>query len=553
MLRGSSLAHARDAFALAQCCTRLMRLFRAACLSRVDGTHIPRDLCRDYDSCFCWSQYQLQPHMQSVIRLAGENLHELHLPPYRKILHFVDPVLEVIADYCPNLHTLSFQEAGALMQPMEVLLVGVGANLRSLSIDMPGLGTMTALRTDPQCLLRELELTYVDPRNSNELIDFIQVKGKRLESLRIVFDALDSYMDYSASYDDIIMSSIIDFKRFLGKELRTWCPRLQSFDIGLYQHMPSFQRERIQDIRQLCEDEVAALRQFLLQQDLCAKQTESPLKRFRISTTGDSVWVHITDLFPLIHTNTCVEIDLPRACVIFPKAGSPSEKPYYRSLQLPQLSHITEALAKNKAVFDKVECIDVQSLCFDVYSHSTFRDRSAPLQTLCTRAGANLKSVRAIFACCVNATPFLSFLVDLMSFAPRVASLEVSQNFVCLARGDVLHTQLLGALLANLRNISLRTLNDRTVQRSVFAVLLSNNSFVESLPYFLDILQEHCPYMEAIYLEDAGDITLGVASDPVRQHVRSAINALEYFASERPRVDVSTIKAQLKTWMDKCY
>lgn len=565
LLRGSSLDHARDAFALAQSCSSMLRLFTETCLTRIDAAHVPRDVDPTYEAYFVWSRHQSVRHLKAVVRMAGKNLQELHLPPYQQVMCSVEPVIGALATHCPNVHTLSFQETdGISLESMKLLFEGIGVRLLSLCVGSPGLHTLQALTRNAECWLRDVEFTGMDPRNNGELVHFIKEKGKSLDSLRILFENIDKYMQLTAGNDhDSDLGSILPFKQFLATQLLSCCPNLRSFDIGMYHQSPSrYNSSQGCTIDgYLYENEVTAVSKFLVEQEPCFRKRKTPLENLRVLTANhrSSIWDHITDLSALIGPDTHVELQLPGACLVLKTASRTFDLPFYLSRHVAASTSVIKALGKNENAFDKLERLSTSISSCPRWLHGLGRDRFQEqfkwlCKFLCAKAGSNLKTLRIEFEVKAQADLFnadlldISELAEMIAHAPHVISLEVSRFFVCLSSGDSNEEWLVRAMLGNLRSIHLLVETTEASPRFNFGI-------VKALPAFLCMIEKHCPYIEAIYLHrGSNELVFDFGcSDRLRQCTRSAVNAIEYFESQRPKVDVSTIKSQVLLWMIDCY
>lgn len=541
VLRGSSLERARDAFALAQTCTLLLSLFKRRFLVRIDSFQISHaEDCRNV-SHFLRSRYQGTQHIRAMVRIAAENLQELRIPPCGRWENRESILREVLLR-CPNLHTLAFPE---LRYPSDTLMYSLFSSatlrLRALTIQSPSVGTIEELALATSGYLRQIKLTNLVEVDMFSLVSFLRRRGKSLDSLTLHFE---DFNQYSSGQNSWGLSRDAGFFALLATDLLEWCPILEFLDLGLpFLDFSDVQvAEEDVDIDYLNDNEVMSLAKAQLDRGVKPHGITSQLKYVRISTFQSRAAVQrlFGTLSTLIAPAARLELRFPNAIIVIPTPGSSFRRPFYRALNITSLNETAQSLELGNTDYGKIE-----EVCLSFHNRQELDTSLALtiLRRIHTEAGSNFKTLRVQNFGRSYFDDFLR-LIGVSEEVPSAVTLQIPRDFVCFW-STVFNPFMLGNIPVNLKRL-IFTNGHMCIHES------ECHNIVAAIPNLLHTIKMRCPHIEGIYLQRARE-TCEPHSDNLRQLTRSSLNTLEVFESERPSVDVSTIKAQLLLWMEDCF
>lgn len=541
VLRGSRLERARDAFALAQTCTLLLSLFKRRFLVRIDFFQISHaEDCRNV-SHFLPSRYQGTQHIRAMVRIAAESLQELRIPPCEGWENH-DSILQEVLLHCPNLHTLALPES---RDPSDTLMYSLfysaELSLQALTIQSPSMGTIEDLESGLYCNLRQIKLTNLIELHISRLVSFLRHRGKSLDSLTLHFEDLNQYSSGQNSWGLFYDAG---FLALLATDLLEWCPILESLDLGL--PFLDFSDVKVAgddvNIDYLNDNEVMTLAKAQLHGGVKTHGIRSQLKHVRISTfqSREAVQRLFRSLSTLIAPAARLELRFPNAVIVIPAPGSSFRRPFYRALNITRLNETAQSLELGNTDYGKIE-----EVCLSFHDRQELDISLARtiLRRIHREAGSNFKTLRVQNFGRSYSNDFLR-LIDLSAEVPSAVTLQMPRDFVCFW-STVFKPSMLENIPVNLKRLIFTNGHTCTHESEC-------HSIATAIPNLLHTIKMRCPHIEGVYLQRARE-TGEPHSDNLRQLTRSSLNALEVFESERPSVDVSTIKAQLLLWVEDCF
>lgn len=561
-LRCRGLRAAANAFSLAMCCQRLLRIFRTSCLSRVDGAHAPPEdeelLSR---SVMCRSSVQHPRHLNTVAWLAGATLRELRLPPYGGILFSARHVLTAVANYCPKVETLSLPDSvDNPPELMKMLFSHLGPRLKSLSITAPRPATVRALINCEGSSLENLALLDVPSEAAGTLCSYLRRKGSTLKSFKVRFCDITSF-PYAIlqSYFEKPTCTLLSF---LNEELKVFCSNIESLDIGISEPLKSSFRPHAQaDIGfpHLTADEINS---FVSEHDEGVGRMASNLKRIRIGAPAEFIVGQFKTIPNLIGRNTRLEAEFPGASIVFPTYKHGGRAPYFRGVGLGLLPVFPHLPVIDPSAYCGLEWISVGDIVSTRYYRSAPSDYYTALHLFCLAARETLTTVQVWPK--LHCTPEdgegcagLAFMQDLLRLCPNVRSLQVSRSLIADAVADPTMAERVGQILRNIEKLHL--CNEHLDGRLWFIdeeeSAPAGRALLEALPAFLKLLAEHCQNLKRVYLDKLGELSSIYSRQRMRiarTNVRIALLAVDDFEMIRPNVDVGTVRAQLVQWRNQC-
>lgn len=533
-----SLHQARHAFSLARCSRALLHIFRTSCLRSIDASLPPHLLFSDRQFFYPLTVYQCPNHLQSLLWLSGRTLRLLRLPTFRPFLEKQIPAIEAvfaaIADFCPNIISLSFHEDTRKTDPifMHAAFKAIAPRLINLQVYRLQKRTLSTLASIENFLPRDLRFHNMSVDLTQPLLRFLRRRGRFLTTLHIGFCEAHRFFPVLDAFVDAMVRAVqenlpnLKILHYSEPEEPLFEPRSHFYDYSS-RDFPFF-LQKMTDIAQFVHRNI---------------NHNHVLTDLQVTGSERAIRYSLTAFSRFCTEQTKVLVDFKAAVLAWPATHTNNLYPY--DVRTIRNIHVTKLLFDiSPTLLGNIEQVEIEGNdCSRFHCFST--DDISIITRSCQNSRASLKVVRAFVDVCSWARfeNLCGVLSDALLCARNVTCLHIPLEVAnYLAQGSAE----LSSVLQNLGNLKSLVLGDENC-RSEFTREFQK-PVVENLPLLLELIFEFCPMLESLSIQDK--FWKSASSHCSRRKIRHALNCLRSLEKKHPKLDAGTVHVWLNRLLD---